>query len=434
MSSVHFEPAEALRGQLAVPADKSISHRGLLLGAFGDGASRLRGCLDAADTRSTIAAISSLGAAVETSTDPSGGLSVEIGGFGLKGASSCEVDVGNSGTLIRLLSGLLAGQPSGDWSLAGDESIATRPMGRVVEPLSELGAAITCSDGGLPPVEIHGAQLDSGQIGLGVPSAQVKSAILLAGLNASGPVSVTEPVVSRNHTELMLRSCGVTVESEGTTTTVSPVNRIEPLDMVIPGDISSAAFALTAALLIPESDLHLTNVGLNETRTGIIAIAEAMGANAAIEAEAESVSAGEPVGDLRVGSAQSLSGISVGADAVPSSIDELPLVALMGCFADGETVLTGAEELRVKETDRIAGVVEGLRGLGAEIEERDDGFRVQGTGELAGGVIDARGDHRLAMLGAVAGLVSRDGVTVEGFEAVEISYPGFEADIRSLVP
>lgn len=433
MTAVHFGPASSISGQLSVPADKSISHRALLLGAFGDGASRVRGCLDAADTRSTIGAISSLGAAVETSADPSGGLNVEIGGFGLKGASSCRVDVGNSGTLIRLLAGLLAGQPGGEWTLEGDESIATRPMDRVVDPLAELGAAIVCRDGGLPPVDIRGADLGSGSVELSVASAQVKSAVLLAGLNASGPVTVSEPVASRNHTELMLEACGVEIRTEGTSTTVDPATRIDPLDVVVPGDISSAAFALTAALLIPDSDLLLNNVGLNRTRTGILDLARAMGAGEAIETAVESDAAGEPVGDLRITTAGDLSGTEAGPEAVPSSIDELPLFALLGCFAQGETVLRGAGELRVKESDRIAGVVQGLSGLGAEISETDDGFRVQGTGGIAGGTIDARGDHRLAMLGAVAGLVSRDGVTVEGFEAVEISYPDFEADIRSIV-
>jgi 3-phosphoshikimate 1-carboxyvinyltransferase len=266
---------------------------------------------------------------------------------------------------------------------------------------------------------------------LGVASAQLKSAILLAGLGATAPVEVTEPALSRDHTELMLASCGVDVSREGLTTTVSPTDRLEPLDLSVPGDISSAAFAMTAALILPGSKLLLPGVGLNPTRTGILEIVNSLGARRSVTCSGDSVSAGERIGDIEIVSAE-LTGARVGGDLIPRSIDELPLLALLGCFAEGETVLTGAAELRVKESDRIEGVVSGLVGLGAEIEEMPDGFRVIGTGGITGGTLDARGDHRLAMLGAVSGLVSREGVDVEGFEAVEISYPDFESDIRSI--
>ena len=432
MTTMRFDPVDSIQGRLRVPADKSISHRGLLLGAFADSRSTVTGCLDAADTRSTLAAIESLGAEVSSVRSDSGGLDIEIHGVGLHGARSCEIDVGNSGTLIRLLMGLLASQPDGgEWTLEGDSSIGSRPMDRVADPLTSLGAEIECRDGAYAPVTVRGSRIRGGEVGLTVASAQIKSAILLAGLGATGPVKVTEPALSRDHTELMLASCGVGVSREGLTTTVSPTDRLEPLDLSVPGDISSAAFAIAAALILPGSKLLVPSVGLNPTRTGILDIVDSMGAGRSITCSGDSVSAGERIGDIEIVSAE-LTGARVAGDLIPRSIDELPLLALLGCFADGETVLTGAAELRVKESDRIEGVVSGLAGLGAEIEEMPDGFRVLGTGGITGGTFDARGDHRLAMLGAVAGLVSREGVDVEGFEAVEISYPGFESDIRSI--
>lgn len=431
MSSVRFEPAGSLNGRLEVPADKSITHRGLLFGAFADGVSRIVGGLDAADTRSSLVAIEGLGAGVVTH-ESSRGLDVEITGVGLEGASSCSIDVGNSGTLIRLLSGLLAGQPDGDWMLAGDSSIAARPMGRVVDPLISLGAEIETADGGFPPITIHGSDLSGGRCELPVASAQAKSALLLAGLNASAPVEVVEPAPTRDHTELLLARCGVELVRDGLTTTVIPAERLEPLELEVPGDISSAAFALTGALLLPGSEITIGSVGLNPTRTGLLEIFDLMGASSAVERSAPTDTVGEPTGDLTVGSAD-LQSTEIGGDLIPRAIDELPLVALLGCFANGETVVSGAEELRVKESDRIEGVVTGLSGLGADIQATEDGFRVRGGGGLVGGEIDSRGDHRLAMLGAIAGLVSHEGVDVHGFEAVEVSYPDFESDLRSLI-
>lgn len=431
MTSVRFDPVESFRGELRPPADKSISHRGLLLGAFADGNSRITRCLDAADTRSTLEAIESLGAAVVIREGGTGGLDLEISGFGLTGAASGRIDVGNSGTLMRLLIGLLSGQPDGEWVLEGDSSIASRPMDRVANPLDELGATIECEGGSHPPVTVRGARIEGGRIDLQLASAQVKSAILLAGLNATGPVTVSEPTPSRNHTELMLSGCGVEIVCEGRATTVSPPAQLSPLDLSVPGDISSAAFAIVAAILGTQSGLVVKGVGMNPTRTGILDILELMGAGPAIERSSMAESGGEQFGDLTVESAE-LRGVEIGGELIPRAIDELPLLGLLGCFADGETVLSDAEELRVKESDRIDGVVSGLSALGAEIEGTTDGFRVKGTGGIAGGVMDARGDHRLAMLGAVAGLVSRDGVEVTGFEASQISYPEFERDLRSL--
>jgi 3-phosphoshikimate 1-carboxyvinyltransferase len=431
MTTVRFDPVDSFRGELRPPADKSISHRGLLLGAFADGTSKLTRCLDAADTRSTLDAIESLGAEVTIREEGLDGLDLEISGFGLTGAAAGRIDVGNSGTLIRLLMGLLSGQPAGEWVLEGDSSIAERPMDRAADPLIEIGATIACRDGSYPPVTVTGSRIEGGRVDLHLASAQVKSAILLAGLNAAGPVRVSEPAPSRNHTELMLSGCGVEVVCDGLATTVSPPSQLSPLDLSVPGDISSAAFAIVAAILAPQSALLVEGVGLNPTRTGILDILELMGAGQAIERASATESGGEQAGDLEIRSSE-LRGVEIGGDLIPRTIDELPLLGLLGCFADGETILSDAAELRVKESDRIDGVVSGLSGLGAEIEETTDGFKVTGTGGIAGGVMDARGDHRLAMLGAVAGLVSRDGVEVTGFEASQISYPDFERDLRSL--
>lgn len=434
MTGVRFEPARSLSGRLDPPPDKSISHRAMLLAAMSEGRSRIRGLLDSADTRSTLGAIESLGAKVGgdgLGLVGSGGL--EITGVGLTGASPARIDVGNSGTLIRLLMGWLAGQPEKSaWVLEGDESIARRPMDRVAVPLRELGARIDCREGGFPPVEVTGAEIHGGDLDLPVASAQVKSAVLFAGLNADSRVTVTEPVRSRDHTELMLSAAGAGVAVDGTRVSIEPTSHLDPLDLDVPGDLSSAAFAIVAALLLDGSDLSLSNVGVNPTRCGLLEILSSMGAGSSVVVRNERKSSGEPVGDIEVRHS-SLAGIDLDAGIVPRAIDELPLVALLGCFAEGETRVSGAGELRVKETDRISGVVSGLTGLGADIEELPDGFAVRGTGGIEGGSMDARGDHRLAMLGAVAGLVSREGVEVTGFEAVSVSYPDFESDLRSLI-
>jgi 3-phosphoshikimate 1-carboxyvinyltransferase len=429
--NTRFEPAKALRGQVTPPPDKSISHRAALFAAMSDEPVAVRNYLDAADTRSTLGALRSLGAGVEES-----GGHVLIRGAGLRAAlepTMNRLDVGNSGTLMRLLPGWLAGQPGGVFTLDGDESIRRRPVDRVAEPLRRMGARVEARDGRLPPLTVHGTELTGADHVLEVSSAQVKSCLLIAGMLATGRTSVTEPAPSRDHTERILCRSRVPFEREGTTCVVSQVDELELDELRVPGDPSSAAFLAAAASVVEGSRIVIRGVGLNWTRTGFFRIAERMGAVVVgeLEPEPESVPIEEPVGEIDVAES-ALEGTLVEAAEVPLAIDELPLVALLGCFAEGDTEVRGAEELRFKESDRIAGVVEGLRGLGADIEATPAGFVVRGGGGLEGGRMEARGDHRLAMLGAVAGLGSRTGVEVVGMEAAEVSYPGFEADIATL--
>ena len=440
--SIRFDPAPALAGGLRPPPDKSISHRAALIGAMCDGPTRITGYLESADTRSTLEAVRALGATVtEGEPDDDGGLFVEVEGAGLRGAAPARIDVGNSGTLLRILPGWLAGQPSGEWSLAGDESIARRPVGRVADPLAAMGADVRSADG-LPPLELRAASLHGARHELPIASAQVKSCLLIAGLLAEGATSVSEPTASRDHTERMLAAVGATLTRTGTEVVVEPAERLESGDVAVPGDFSSAAFFITAALIVGGSEIELREVGINRNRIGLLSILARMGVRmgaahevgrAAMTIHEIREPGPEPIANLRVRHC-ALRGVEVGADDVPSAIDELTLVALLGCFAEGETVVTGAAELRRKESDRIDAVVDGLAGLGAEIEALEDGFRVSGTGSLRGGRLESRGDHRMAMLGALAGIASREGVEVEGYEAVSISYPRFERDLRSLIP
>ncbi len=425
--STGFRPSGSLRGSLRPPADKSISHRAAILGAMGDGKTQVDGYLDAEDTRATLAAVEALGAAVSTGRSEDGSLRVSIDGVGLRGPRPASIDVGNAGTLLRLLPGWLAGQSAGEWTLDGDESIRRRPVDRVAVPLRLMGAQVQCRDGRLPPLHVTGARLRGISYELPVASAQVKSCLLLAALLADGPTEITEPRPTRDHTERMLTASGAEVVNAARSVAILPAKSINLGAMDVPGDFSSAAVFLAAALLVEGSEIAIKDVGMNRTRIGFMNIAIRMGAEIEIEDEEGE---GEPTATIIVRHS-GLRSTRVGEVEVPLAIDELPLVALLGCFAEGETVVTGAEELRHKESDRITGVVEGLRGLGAEIEARPDGFAVRGGG-LRGGTLDARGDHRLAMLGAVAGLASREGVEVEGMEAVAVSYPGFERDLRSL--
>ncbi len=423
-----FAPAGALRGSLRPPGDKSISHRAALIAAMAEGRTEVDGFLDSADTRATLNAARAVGAVVDHS-DGETGLSVRISGVGLRGAGEAAIDVGNAGTLLRLLPGWLAGQPRGAWSLDGDESIRRRPVDRIAEPLREMGAEIRCRDDRLPPLEVEAAPLRGIDYRLPVASAQVKSCLLLAALLAEGPTTIREPAPSRDHTERMLSAAGVDLSRDGDAISVRPVDALEPGPIAVPGDFSSAAFFLLGALIVPGSELTLTGVGLNPTRLGALAILERMGGR--IETEVESEAGGEPAGRIRA-RASELVGTEVGAEEVPLAIDELPLIALAGCFARGETVIRDAAELRAKESDRIASVVAALTALGGDAEATADGLIVRGGGELRGGLVSAAGDHRIAMLGAIAGLASIDGAQVDGVEAIEVSYPGFERDLASL--
>jgi 3-phosphoshikimate 1-carboxyvinyltransferase len=437
---MRFDPSGPLRGELRPPPDKSVTHRAALIGAMAEGPTRITGYLDSEDTRATLRAVASVGAGVsEGDADEHGGIFVEIEGVGLRGPRPAEIDVGNAGTLLRIMPGWLAGQPGGEWTFDGDESIRRRPVDRIADPLRLMGAEVDCRDDRLPPLRLRGSQLRGIDYEMPVASAQVKSCLLLAGLLAEGETSIHEPIWTRDHTERMLAAMGASIRREGERLIVAPAERLEAGDFPVPGDFSSAAFFIAAALLVPGSEIGVREVGINRNRIGLLSILSRMGvemggaheAGQAMTVREIREPGPEPIATLKVRSAP-LGGATVTAEDVPAAIDELPLVALLGCFAEGETVVGGASELRAKESDRIAGVVEGLSGLGAEIEARPDGFAVQGTGGLRGGVLDARGDHRLAMVGAIAGLASKEGVEVEGFEAVAVSYPGFERDLRAL--
>jgi 3-phosphoshikimate 1-carboxyvinyltransferase len=427
--NVTFPPARRLTGELTPPPDKSISHRAALLGAMADQPVCVRNYLDAADTNSTLGALRSLGVVCEERPDE-----LLVRGTGLRAPAepTGTIDVGNAGTLMRLLPGWLAQVPGAVFHLDGDDSIRRRPVDRIAEPLELMGARIIARDGRFPPFAVHGAQLRGIEYELPVASAQVKSCVLLAALSTDG-ATVIEPAPSRDHTERMLLHAGVDVRRDGPRVIVGNVDELELDEIVVPGDPSSAAFFLAAAAIVPGSRVAVRDVGVNWTRTGFARVLKRMGAliEGALEESGLLVDA-EPTSTLTVEHTQ-LSATEVGPDEVPLTIDELPLVALVGCFAEGETVVRGAGELRLKESDRIAGVVEGLRGLGADIEATPDGFAVRGDGGLRGGRLDALGDHRLAMLGAVAGLASREGVEVAGMEAAAVSYPGFRDDLERLV-
>jgi 3-phosphoshikimate 1-carboxyvinyltransferase len=417
---VRVEPAAALVGHLAVPGDKSISHRAVLLGALAEGETHVTGFGRSADTESTIAAMRALGVEVEEPTDDE----LVVQGRGLRGLHEGEapVDCGNAGTLIRLLAGVLAGQP-GRFELTGDESLRSRPMERIAEPLRRLGAHVETTDG-KPPVLIEGSDALHGiTYRLPVASAQVKSALLLGALNAEGATTVVEPRPTRDHTELMLEAGGVRVRRRPSSVTIEPAGALRLSEVVVPGDFSSAAPFLVAAALVPGSELTVHDVGLNPRRTGLLDVLERMGVRLTVYHRRRA--GGEPVGDVEVRAGQ-LVATTVDADEVPLLVDELPLVALAAGMAHGETVVRGAEELRVKESDRIEAVTSALRAIGVRIRERPDGFEVTGVpARPRGGKVDSRGDHRIAMLGALAGLVSREGVDVEGAEAVSVSFPGF---------
>jgi 3-phosphoshikimate 1-carboxyvinyltransferase len=416
---MRIEPAAAVVGAAAVPGNKGSSQRAALLAAVADGESRIRGFGRAADTLSALDAARTLGADVTDNGDDD----IRIRGVGLRGLRGATVDCGNAGTVLRLLCGLLVGQDAQRFELVGDESLTMRPHERAAAPLRRMGAHIETTDGHAP-VRIEGAPLEPTTYELPVASAQVKSAVLLAGLyTASGPTTVIEPHPTRDHTERMLQSLGVRVRRTERSVSVWPVERLPPLDVDIPGDISSAAPLIAAAVLLNGSELILQNVNVNPLRTGLIDVLERMGARIAIF-NRRTVS-GEPVADLEVRSTQ-LVATTVEREEVPRLVDELPLVALLGGVARGTTIVRGAEELRAKETDRIETVTDALRGVGVRIESKPDGFAVRGTpARPRGGTVHARGDHRIAMLGAVAGLVSREGVKIEDSECVAVSFPGF---------
>jgi 3-phosphoshikimate 1-carboxyvinyltransferase len=414
------EPAGAVVGHLAVPGDKSISHRAVLIGGLCEGDTHVRGFGRSGDTEATVGAARVLGVEVEDVADDE----LVVHGVGLRGltAPAAPIDCGNAGTLIRLLTGIVAGQ-SGRFELTGDESLRSRPMDRVAEPLVRMGARIETANG-LPPLVVQGSDALHGiDYKLPVASAQVKSAILLAGVNGNGTTTVVEPTPTRDHTELMLAAAGARVRRRPASVSLEPAGRLELGEVTVPGDFSAAAPFVVAATLLQGSELTIHDLGLNPLRTGLLDVLERMGARLSVYNRRKL--GGELVGDLEVRSAE-LVGTEVRPEEVPRLVDELPLFALAAAFARGESRVRGAGELRVKETDRIETVTIALRRLGVRIRDRDDGFEVRGVpSRPRGGSMDSAGDHRIAMLGAVAGLVSREGVEVGGAEAVAISFPGF---------
>ncbi|TMK76830.1 MAG: 3-phosphoshikimate 1-carboxyvinyltransferase [Actinobacteria bacterium] len=413
-----IEPARAVVGHIGVPGDKSISHRAVLLGAVGEGETMVRGFGRSRDTEATLAAVRALGVeAVEEDVDL-----VRIEGRGLGGleAPAEPIDCANSGTLLRLLAGILAGQ-EGRFELTGDESLRSRPV-RVDEPLAQMGARVETEEG-RPPLAVEGAELTGIRYELPVPSAQVKSAVLLAGLYAEGETTVVEPLPTRDHTEILLAAAGVRLRRRPGRAALTAADRLALGEVEVPGDLSAAAPFIVAATLLSGSELSVHDVGLNPTRTGLLDVLGRMGARITVFNRRKA--GGEAVGDLEVHSAE-LVATTIEPEEIPKLVDELPLLALAAACARGETVIRGAGELRVKETDRIETVTTSLRALGVRASASDDVLRVRGVpSRPKGGGMGSHGDHRVAMLGAVAGLVSREGVRLEGAEAVGVSFPGF---------
>lgn len=421
-----IKPAKSLNGELSIPGDKSISHRSIMFGAIADGTTEVTNFLQGADCLSTIACFRQLGIEIDV-TDKN----VKVHGKGLNGLRPSErsLDVGNSGTTARLISGILAGQPFST-TLTGDASIQKRPMGRIIEPLREMGADIHGSSGGYAPLTINSSPLHGIHYYTKTASAQVKSCILLAGLYANSPTKVTEPAISRNHTELMLRSFGAQIEQSGKTVSIQPRPHLTSQKIDVPGDISSAAYFIAAALLVPNSEVLIRNVGINPTRDGILRAAAAMGANIA-RLNLHDVS-GEPVCDLLVKSS-SLTGTTIGGSLIPALIDEIPVLAVMAAYANGTTVISDAAELKVKESNRIDSIVTNLKAMGADITATDDGMIIHGGKPLHHAAIDPHMDHRIAMSFAVASLVAEGGCEIQDAECVMISYPDYYKDLSSLL-
>ena len=420
-----FTRSNGLHGEVTIPGDKSISHRSVMFGSIAKGETEITNFLQGADCLSTISCFRAMGIEIEND-----GNRVLVHGKGLHGLTKPNhiLDCGNSGTTTRLISGILSAQ-NFDVTLTGDASIQKRPMKRIMDPLSLMGADIrSINENGCAPLAISGRPLHGIHYQSPVASAQVKSAILLAGLYADGETRVTEPYVSRNHSELMLSHFGADVHTEDTTAVIRPVKELYGQKIEVPGDISSAAFFLAAGLLIPDSEILIRNVGINPTRDGILRICKDMGADITLLNEKTS---GEPTADLLVRSSR-LHGTVIGGSVIPTLIDELPMIAAMACFADGETIIKDASELKVKESNRIAVMVENLSAMGADVEETEDGMIIRGGKPLHGAVIDSHLDHRIAMTFAITGCMAEGETEILGAECVNISYPGFYDDLKRL--
>ncbi len=422
---MEFRKSGPLKGEITVPGDKSISHRAVMFGSLAKGTTEITGFLQGADCLSTISCFESMGIAIENKGDI-----VLVHGNGLRGLKKPEtvLDCGNSGTTTRLISGILSAQ-NFDVTLTGDASIQKRPMKRIMEPLSLMGADIV-NGNGCAPLAIHGKALHGIHYTSKVASAQVKSSILLAGLYADGPTSVTEPYVSRNHSEIMLNLFGAHVTTTNTTATIEPASELHSRKINVPGDISSAAYFIAAGLMVPGSEILIKNVGINPTRDGILHVCKAMGADLTLLNVKEDE--GEPVADILV-RASSLHAAEIGGSIIPTLIDELPMIAALACFAQGTTVIRDAAELKVKESNRIAVMVENLSAMGADVTETEDGMIIHGGRPLHGAVIESHLDHRIAMTFAVTGLCAEGVTQINGAECVNISYPQFYQDLKNLI-
>ncbi len=428
--SRNVQAPSRLRGAVRVPGDKSISHRTALLGALAEGTTHVRRFLASDDCLATLDAMRALGVTCRLQEEAPGIATLEIDGVGLHGLNEPNnvIDVRNSGTTGRLLSGILAGQPFHS-VLTGDDMLRARPFGRVVTPLSQMGARLSGrQNDSLLPLAIKGGSLRGIRYELPVASAQVKSAVLLAGLFAEGETVVEEPLATRDHTERLLRTMGVDLTREGPGIKLQPPDHLDPLEIEVPGDISTAAFWLIAAVAHPDADIDLPKVGINPTRTGLLDILKMMGAE--IDIGEERMVGGEPVADLHVKSSQ-LHGVEIGGELVLRSMDELPAMAIAASIAQGRTIVRDAAELRVKESDRIAALTSQLRKLGVAIEEQPDGFTIEG-GAIKGGTVSGAGDHRLTMSLAIAGLLATGETTIEDEESVDISYPGFWKELDGI--
>lgn len=424
---MEFRKASRLKGSVKIPGDKSISHRAVMFGALAQGDTRITNFLQGADCLSTISCFGKMGIQIENGQNE-----VIVHGRGLHGLTAPDsvLDVGNSGTTMRLMSGILAGQNFTS-RLTGDASIRKRPMGRVMTPLAQMQGQITSlSQNGCAPLEIKGRPLKAIHYPSPVASAQVKSCVLLAGLYADGITSVTEPALSRNHTELMLSSFGAQIKSEDTTASISPDPRLLAQDIAVPGDISSAAYFIAAGLMVPNAQIRMENVGINPTRDGILRVCEAMGAD--IRLENHAVSGGEPVADLIV-SASPLHGTVIEGELIPTLIDEIPVLAVLAAYADGETIIRDAQELKVKESNRLDIMVENLSAMGADVTATDDGMIIRGGRPLHGATIESHLDHRIAMSFAIASLIADGATTINNADCVNISYPGFYSDLEGLM-
>ena len=422
---MEIKKQQSLKGVLSVPGDKSISHRAVMFGALASGTTRVSHFLEGADCLSTISCFRKMGIDIEKD-----GEELLIHGRGLRGLNSPReiLNAGNSGTTTRLISGILAGQKFIS-ELDGDASLRSRPMKRIIDPLTSMGADIrSLMDNGCMPLRIAGRPLHAVHYNSPVASAQVKSCVLLAGMYADGVTSVTEPFLSRNHTEIMLNYFGAKVTSQGTTASILPEPELSAREVCVPGDISSAAFFIAAGLLTPNSEILLKNVGINPTRAGILKICRQMGADITLLNENHQ---GEPTADVLVRTSSLKGTVIEGAD-IPALIDEIPVLAVMAAFADGTTVIRDAQELKVKESDRIAVMVENLKRMGADIEGTDDGMVIRGGKPLHGAVIDPHMDHRVAMSFAVAGTVCQGSMEITDGDCVKISYPGFYEDLYRL--